>query len=141
MKKHFTSDRERKQIYQKISRSTEEQIIEELSRQVAKEGKKRHDVLVPVEGAGKLLEKISHVSRPPKLSVNELEPKYRSEVFEILSLLDQMQFLVNEAEQDYVVDCWLDIKLKYSRLPKDAKNLVLPKIRSAVKPLGKKFRI
>lgn len=119
----------------------EEEILEELSQQVVRKDKFWKDIDDAVNEIDIKLTKMTKKGRIPKVNINELEPKERKIIGEITTLLRELNFLSGEANADYMIDCWLDIKAKYSKLSDDAKSIIMPEIKKTIKPIGKQFKI
>lgn len=122
-------------------RKIEEEILEELSQQIVRKDKFWKDIDDAVNEIDIKIAKMTKKGRIPKVNINELEPKERNTIKEITILLNELKFLSGEANSDYMIDCWLDIKAKYSRLSNEAKSIVMSDIKKTIKPMGKQFKI
>lgn len=125
----------------KAKKIVEEEVLEELSQQVVRKDKFWKDIENAVKKIDRHMKKMTKKGRIPKANINELEPKERESIKQIANLLEGLKFLSSEANEDYIIDCWLDIKAKYSKLPNDAKSIIMPEIRKTIKPMGKQFKI
>jgi len=131
----------RKALERKLEADKKERIFEELSAQIARKDKTKERIEHAMCELEDKLKTMAIREKKPKPMIHELLPSERSKVFAIMSLLSELKFLSTEANSEYLLDCWLDIKSQYSVLSEDAKRVVLPKIRAAIRPLGKQFRI
>lgn len=125
----------------KLEKKKQEQILEELSQQVARKDKAWQEIDAGINDIDKRMKKMAKKGKMPKMTINELEPEERRSIHGIITSLDELKFLSGEADTDYIIDCWLGIKAKYSKLSNDAKYLALPTIKEKIKPLGKQFKI
>ena len=123
------------------AKKMEEEILEELSQQVVRKDKFWRDIDDAVSEIDERITKMTKKGKVPKVNINELEPKERKIIGEISNLLNELKFLSGEANADYMIDCWLDIKAKYSKLSDDAKSIIMPEIKKTIKPIGKQFKI
>lgn len=130
-----------KSYSRKVNAEEQERIFEELSQQVVRKDKLRVDLGIAMGDLNSKIKKISKKHNVPKPTLNELVIEDRSRINAIFALLDEFRFLSREADSEYLLDCWLDIKSKYLRLSGDARKIIAPKIKEAVKPFGNKFRI
>lgn len=122
-------------------KSMEEDILEELSQQVVRRDKFWKEIDEAVNEIDLKITKMAKKGKIPKVNINELEPRERKIIEEITTLLGELKFLSGEANADYMIDCWLDIKAKYSKLSNDAKAVIMPEIKKTIKPIGKQFKI
>lgn len=129
------------ELKKRWSDEEEENILEELSQQVARKDDVRQKLGLEMHEINKRIKKMALKRRPSIKDIHDLPKEDRSKVFAILELLDELKFLSTEANEDYMLNCWLDIKSKYSKLSREGKRLASPKIKQAVKPLGKQFKI
>lgn len=124
-----------------MTEEEQKKLFEELSGQIARKDKIRQEMGITMRKLEHNIKKIAIQRNVPKPTLNELPPEDRIKISAITSLLDELHFLAKEANQEYLLDCWLDIKSKYYQLSRNAKNLIKPKITVGVTKLGKQFRI
>ena len=134
-------DGEAKDMKKTTTKNMKEEILEELSQQVVRKDKFWRDIDDAVSEIDERITKMTKKGKVPKVNINELEPKERKIIGEISNLLNELKFLSGEANADYMIDCWLDIKAKYSKLSDDAKSIIMPEIKKTIKPIGKQFKI